>query len=172
MSEKELSYIVVKGMRVGIMGLQEVLQELSALKGRADQEIADLMLERLKVRNYIPLSASDAYRKAFLREFKKFVGEPVPEEGEGGLKVVILGPGCPNCDRLEQTVLTVLTEENIPAEVEHVRDPVEIARYGVMGTPALVINGKIKYSGIVPNKKQIAGWLKEFPGGKKGAADK
>lgn len=161
MSEKEPSYVSIKGMRVGIVGLKQVLEELSTMQGRADEEIADAMLERLKAENYIPTSVVAEYRKAFLREFKKSVGEPVPEEEQGGLKIVILGPGCPNCGRLEQTVMAVLAEENIPAEVEHVRDPVEIARYGVMGTPALVVNGKIKSSGLLPNKNQIAKWLRE-----------
>ncbi len=162
MSEHEPSYVSIKGMRVGIMGLPKVLEELSTMRGRADEEIADAMFEKLKTANYIPPSVAAEYRKTFLREFKKFVGEPVPEDDEGGLKIIILGPGCPNCDRLEQMVMSVLAEENIPAEVEHVRDVVEIARYGVMGTPALVINGKIKSSGLVPNKHQIVKWLKEM----------
>ncbi len=162
MSDEEPSYVYIKGRRVGIVGLKRVLEDLSAMRGRADEEIADAMFAKLKPENYIPSSVVAEYRKAFLREFRKSIGEPVPEEEAGGLKIVILGPGCPNCDRLEQTVMAVLAEENIPAEVEHVRDVVEIARYGVMGTPALVINGKIKSSGLLPSKNQIAKWLRDI----------
>ncbi|MFH1146133.1 MAG: MTH895/ArsE family thioredoxin-like protein [Pseudomonadota bacterium] len=161
MSEKEPSHVSIKGMRVGIVGLKQVLEDLSAMRGQTDEELADALSEKLKAANYIPPTVAAEYRKAFLREFKKFIGEPFPEEKKGGLTVLILGPGCPNCDRLEQTVMAVLAEENIPAEVEHVRDVVEIARYGVMGTPALVINGRIKSSGLVPNRNQVAKWLEE-----------
>ena len=161
MSDKEPSYVSIKGMRVGIMGLQKVLEALSTMRGKADEEISDAMLEKLKAENYIPSTVVAEYRKAFLREFNKFVGEPVPEEEEGGVKVVILGPGCPNCDRLEQMVMAVLAEENIPAEVEHIRDVNEIGKYGMVATPALVINGKIKSSGRLPSKDQIVKWLRE-----------
>lgn len=162
MSEKEPSYIAIKGIRVGILGLREVLEELSTWKGRKDEEIADRMLVKLKARNYIPPSVEAEYRQAFLREFKKFVGEPVAEEKTSILNIAILGPGCPSCDQLEELVMTVLTEENIGAEVEHIRDVREIASYGMVATPALVINGKIKSSGLLPNKNQIAKWLREI----------
>lgn len=162
MSEKEPSYISIKGMRVGVLGLKHVLEELSAMKGRADEEIANAMFEELKSENYIPPSVATEYRNAFLREFKKFVGEPVPEEKEDVIRIAVLGMACPSCDQLEQTVMAVLAEENIPAELEHIRDMTEIAKYGMMATPALVINGKIKSSGFLPNRNQIVKWLREM----------
>ncbi|MDD5451177.1 MAG: thioredoxin family protein [Desulfovibrionales bacterium] len=162
MSEKEPSYIAIKGIRVGILGLREALEELSAWKGRKDEEIADLMLVKLRSRNYIPSSVEAEYKAAFLREFKKFIGEPVTEEESSALRIAILGPGCPSCDQLEQMVMSILTEENIGAEVEHVRDVRKIASYGMVATPALVINGKIKSSGHLPSKDQLIKWLKEI----------
>jgi len=161
MSEKEPSYITIKGIRVGILGLREVLEELSTRKGRKDKEIADLMLVKLKARNYIPSSVEAEYKATFLREFKKFVGEPVAEEKTSILNIAILGRGCPSCDQLEQMVMSILTEENIGAEVEHIRDVREIASYGMVATPALVINGMIKSSGRLPSKNQIKDWIKE-----------
>ncbi len=62
MSEKEPFYIAIKGIRVGILGLREVLEELSTWKGRKDEEIADLMLVKLKARNYILPSVETEYR--------------------------------------------------------------------------------------------------------------
>ncbi len=161
MSEKEPSYIAIKGIRVGILGLRKVLEELSTCKGRKDEEITDLMLVKLRARNYIPYSVEAEYKAAFLREFKKFVGEPVVGEETSALNIAILGPGCPSCDQLEQMVMSILTEENIGAEVEHVRDVREIASYGMVATPALVINGKIKSSGRLPSRSQITNWIKE-----------
>jgi hypothetical protein len=63
----------------------------------------------------------------------------VAEEREGPV-IKILGPGCPNCHRLEQLVLEVLSELRLAVEVEHVRDLGQIAAHGVFGTPALIIN--------------------------------
>ena len=56
--------------------------------------------------------------------------------------------------------MTVMTELNIPADLDHVRDIKEIACYGVMGNPALVINGKVVAAGRVPSKNQLKEWLK------------
>ena len=72
------------------------------------------------------------------------------------MKIEILGPGCPNCQKLEETAKEALEELDIPdAEVVEVDDTVEIANRGVMNTPALVIDGEIKISGRVPSKDEI-----------------
>ena len=65
------------------------------------------------------------------------------------------------CDRLARELTEVMAETGIPADVEHVRDVGEIGRYGVMGTPALVINGRVKAVGRVPTRRRLAAWLAE-----------
>ncbi|UCB51281.1 MAG: thioredoxin family protein [Deltaproteobacteria bacterium] len=105
--------------------------------------------------------AREDYEKAFLREFKKFLGKPFEEEASEGLEIKVLGPGCAQCDRLEQELMKVLGEIGILAGVEHVRDIKEIGNYGVMGTPALIINGKVKSVGSVPPKNKLIEWLKQ-----------
>ena len=97
---------------------------------------------------------------AFLREFKKALGEKV-DELRSGLCVKILGPGCPACAQLEQTVMAVLAELGAPAEVEHIRDVKEIAKLGVFATPALMINDEIKAVGQTPSKVMLRKWLME-----------
>ena len=92
------------------------------------------MFAAVKPRNYIPASAQEEYKRAFLREFKKALGEKVEEE-RSGLSIKILGPGCPSCDRLEQTVMAVLGELGLPGDVEHVRDVKEIAAAGGLWRP-------------------------------------
>jgi hypothetical protein len=57
-------------------------------------------------------------------------------------------------------LIAVMAELNLPADLEHVRDVKEIACYGVMGNPALVINGKVVAVGRVPSKSQLKEWLK------------
>ena len=82
------------------------------------------------------------------------------EEGEGIL-IKLLGPGCVQCDRLEQELMQVMSETGIIADMEHVRDIKEIGKYGVMGTPALIINGKVKSVGKVPPRASLIQWLQE-----------
>lgn len=130
------------------------------MRGRPDAEIAQALLAKLQPRNYIPASAQEEYKKAFLKEFKKALGEKVEEE-RTGLSIKILGPGCPSCERLERTVMEVLVELGLAAEVEHIRDRQAIMAMGVFGTPALVINDEVKCVGQMPNKDALKKWLKE-----------
>lgn len=71
------------------------------------------------------------------------------------MDIKVLGGGCANCDKLEQMVFNVLAEQNIDASVTHVRDFKDIVSYGVMQTPALVIDGEVKISGVVPSKAKL-----------------
>ncbi len=63
--------------------------------------------------------------------------------------IKILGSGCANCNRLEQATKDALTTLGITVEVEHITDFIQIAQYGVMSTPALVINDKVVSYGRV-----------------------
>lgn len=160
MPDDDIIQISLGKIRVGITGLKAAIEELRSRQGRPDAEIAQALLEKLKPRNYIPGSAQEEYKKAFLREFKKAAGEQV-EEASGGLNIKILGSGCPACDRLAQTVMQVLTELGLPAEVEHVRDLQEMQNLGVFGAPALVINGEVKAVGQIPARERLKQWLRE-----------
>ncbi|MBN1842884.1 MAG: thioredoxin family protein [Deltaproteobacteria bacterium] len=77
------------------------------------------------------------------------------------MEIKVLGPGCPNCERLEQEIYKVLGELNAGADVEHVRDLKEIASHGFVPTPGLVINGQLVSTGKVPSKAEIMEWLEE-----------
>ena len=158
MPDEDLTQISLGRFRVGITGLKAAIEDMKSWRGRPDAEIAQTLLAKLKPRNYIPASAQEEYQKAFLREFKKALGEKVEEE-RSGLSVKILGSGCPACDRLEQTVMAVLGEMGLPAEVEHVRDVREIAALGILGVPALMINDEVKAVGPAPTKEMLKKWL-------------
>jgi hypothetical protein len=62
---------------------------------------------------------------------------------------------------LEELVLRVVAELNLPASVEKVTDIGEILKHGVMLTPALVIDGQVKASGRIPAREEITRWLTE-----------
>ena len=161
MAEHDIIQISVGGDRVGIIGLKAVLEAVAQeLKGRPDEEIKTELMKRLGRSNYIVPSAEAAYEAAFFREYKKFIGEPVPMDPIGTLQIRVLGPGCPSCDKLEKDLMEVMAELNLPADLDHVRDVKEIACYGVMGNPALVINDKVVAVGRVPSKNQLKEWLK------------
>lgn len=164
MEKNDRLLISISGRGIGIIGLKAALEEVAQVKDKSDEEIKEMLLERLKKNNYIPENAKEEYGRAFLREFKKFMGEEVEEGGEGPLSIKILGPGCPRCQTLEQDVYKVLAENNIPADVGHVTDLGETRKYGCILTPGLVINGKLKSSGQVPSKDTIKKWIEEERG--------
>ena len=160
MSQDEVTQIRVGDASVGIIGLMTVLEEMAEEYGeRSEREAVYELMNRLGKRNYIPEKAREDYEKAFLREFKKFLGKPFVDDAPGGLEIKVLGPGCVQCDRLEKVLMQVLSETGIMADLEHIRDIKAIGKYGVMGTPALIINGQVKSVGRIPTKRQIAGWL-------------
>lgn len=77
-------------------------------------------------------------------------------------QIKILGSGCKNFINLENNVLNALEELNIQMDVLHIKDFVEIANYGVMSTPALVINEKVVSQGKVLSKDEAKDILKEM----------
>jgi small redox-active disulfide protein 2 len=165
MAKDEVMQIRVGNSDVGIIGLKAVMEDMAeAYMDRPDPEAGTELLDRLSKRNYIPDRVRGDYGKAFLREFKKFLGKPFEEETPEGIQIKVLGPGCVQCDRLEQDLMQVMAKTGIVANIEHIRDIKEIGRYGVMGTPALLINGRVKSVGKVPLKSKMIEWLTEAQG--------
>jgi hypothetical protein len=161
MGQDDISKIRVRDYVVGIEGLKDALEQ-TVMNGpdRPDQELEAELLNRLSKRNYIPERAREEYGKAFLREFKKSQGIAC-EETRAGLEIKVLGPGCVHCDRLEKELIEAMTEMDVAADVEHVRDIKAIGRYGIMGTPALIINGDVKCVGRVPPRNTLKQWIRE-----------
>jgi small redox-active disulfide protein 2 len=75
------------------------------------------------------------------------------------MDIKVLGPGCQKCHQTEMVVKEAVAEAGIRADVEKVTNLMEIAGYGVLGTPAVVVNGKVKCVGKVPSKKDVIAWL-------------
>jgi small redox-active disulfide protein 2 len=76
------------------------------------------------------------------------------------MKIEILGMGCPNCKRLEENAKKAVAETGVKANIEKVADMGKIIGYGVMSTPAIVIDGKVKSYGKVADVSEIKKWLK------------
>jgi small redox-active disulfide protein 2 len=63
------------------------------------------------------------------------------------MEIKVLGPGCTNCHKMEDMVKAAVKELGIDATVLKVTDMVEIAKQGILSTPGLIVNGKVKHSG-------------------------
>lgn len=158
---EDYSKIQIGGRITGVMGLKAVLVEMAEhYRHEPDERIGVVMREKLASMNYIAGGTEQMYEQAFLREYKKSVGQAVPAESTNELTIKVLGPGCPQCERLSQEVMRVLAENQVAADLEHVTEPLEIASYGLLAMPALIINGKVKSTGSVPPKAKLKAWLR------------
>ena len=78
------------------------------------------------------------------------------------MEIKILGTGCANCKTLEKLTINALAEMDVSANVEKVEDITKIMAYGVMRTPALVINEKVVLSGRVPSLTELKEIIQKY----------
>ncbi len=76
------------------------------------------------------------------------------------LNITIYGPGCAKCHETERRVRHVVEQSGVEAIVRKATDFAEMAKAGVLMTPAVVVDGMVKVSGRVPNENEIEAWLK------------
>ena len=77
------------------------------------------------------------------------------------MDIKVLRPGCPKCEQTDKMVKDALQEIGVAADVEKVTGTMDIAKYGVFGTPAVVVDGEVKSVGKVPSKEDIKGWIEK-----------
>ena len=75
------------------------------------------------------------------------------------MEIKVLGPGCAKCKKTEKIVKEVVAAEGSDATVEKVTDMMEIAGFGVIATPSVVVDGEVKCAGKIPSKDEIRSWL-------------
>ena len=73
--------------------------------------------------------------------------------------IKVLGTGCANCRATAQRVEEVARELGVPITIEKVEAIQDIATYGILATPGVVVDGKVVHSGGVPAREKIAGWF-------------
>ena len=81
------------------------------------------------------------------------------DAGENKMKIEILGTGCPKCKILEENARKAVADKKVKAEIVKVTDIAKIIDYGVMSTPAIVIDGEVKSYGRLVESKEIEKWL-------------
>lgn len=77
------------------------------------------------------------------------------------MDIKILGPGCAKCNQTMDRVNEAIAESGVSATVEKITDMLKIAQFGVLGTPAVVIDGEVKSFGKVPKKDDVLKWLRK-----------
>lgn len=87
-------------------------------------------------------------------------------QSTGNASVKVLGSGCAKCNELEQAVRTALIELGMDPTIDHVTDFTQIAAYGVMTTPALVVDGKVVSYGKVLKPDQAKTLIQSVRGEK------
>lgn len=77
------------------------------------------------------------------------------------MKIEILGPGCARCVKLEENTKKAVKKMGVSAQVDHVKDFNKFIEYGVMLTPALVVDGKVLCEGKILEVEEIVKMLEE-----------
>ncbi len=153
--EKQVTQILVGPFKVGIVGLFDAFAEVRRVAPPDDKSCQEELLNRIKADNTVTEGAEATYKKALWHEYRRWSGDRIEPGEAAGLRIEVLGPGCYACDKLIEDVREVLAGLEVEASLEHVRDLRQIAGYGLLPTPALVINGEVKCSGNRPSKKQL-----------------
>jgi small redox-active disulfide protein 2 len=78
---------------------------------------------------------------------------------EEKMEIKVLGPGCARCKLTAKNVKDAVVEAGVDATIEKVTDIMEISKYGVFATPAVVVDGEVKSVGKVPPAEEIKKWL-------------
>ena len=156
---KQVTQIKVAGYTVGLVGLLDVFEQVSLLDLRDSEASQEELLRRVRAENYVVPGAEEDYKQALWRDYRRWQGEQVEAEEAAGLSIKVLGPGCYACDQLMEDIREVLAAAGVSAELEHVREPSRITDYGLLATPVLVVNGKVKCSGRRPTKRRLESLL-------------
>lgn len=149
----------VGAVSVGLLGLDVALTRILAQPGLTTEAAVDEVYAEISRRNYVPAAAVGLYRQALAQEIERLRGGQADTRSH--LEVRILGTGCVSCNNLQKVVIEIMADQGLAADVFQVHDPDEIGRFGVLQTPALVINGQVKSIGRLPPRAEIEEWLRE-----------
>lgn len=75
------------------------------------------------------------------------------------ITIKVLGPGCMNCEKVEQNTRNAVTYMGLEAEISKVTDREVMQKYGLLATPGLVINEKLVCGGRIPEEGEVMTWL-------------
>lgn len=144
---------------IGLIGLDRALHQAAARELDAE-EATDFLFAEVSEKNYIPPAATDKYRQALGLAYQQYLE---PGDRPDTVPVIkIFSKDCISCDTLQKMVIEALNAAGLAADIEKIDEPDEIGRYGMIMTPALMINGKIKSTGLMPTMAQVEQWIREL----------
>jgi len=143
---------------IGLIGLDQAMNEARD-RALPEARAMDFLFTAIQTKNYIPPAMEEEYKGALFKEYTRHLHGK--RGNDKGLVIRIFGPGCISCNGLQKLVIEVLAAMNIAADIEQIHDPDEIGRAGILHTPALMINGCLKSSGLLPTRALIEHWLRE-----------
>ncbi|WP_446009119.1 thioredoxin family protein [Candidatus Electrothrix sp.] len=150
-------FIRIGTANIGLIGLDIALNSI-AQQEVSEAEAVAFLFDEIKRQNYIPPGNTKKYKEALLTAYRKHCNIAIDEEG---LVIRIFGTGCISCNSLQTLVIETLARLKLAADIEQIHDPDEIGRAGVTITPALMINGTLKSSGLMPTPVQVQQWIQE-----------
>ena len=150
--------IKIGNVTVGLLGLEIALVQL-ADKDISEEEAVNYLFEQVSKKNYIPKQAEEPYKEALRKEYRRYC--KLDTSKDEGITIKVLGRPCVVCNKLKLTLIDILQEKNVAADIEDIQDLDEIWRYGVINTPTLIINGEVKSAGIQPPRVQLEKWIDE-----------
>jgi len=144
---------------IGLFGLDIALNRVAGDASLNNKVAARQVFEEISRQNYVPSGATESYLQAIEEVIERMRGGN--DNRSGDLVIRILGPGCVSCNSLQKLVIEIMSDMGVAADVFQVHDLDEIGRFGVMQTPALVINNRLKCAGRLPSRARIEEWLRE-----------
>ena len=144
---------------IGLVGLDMALRRAAQDNSLNESTAAEQVFAEIVSRNYVPAAARESYRKAIRLQIARL--RTGNTEQNGDLVIRILGPGCVSCNNLQKLVIEIMNDIDVAADVFQVHDLDDISRFGIMRTPALVINGQVKCAGRLPTHTKTEEWLRE-----------
>lgn len=148
--------INIKGKQVGIVDLEETFLEVRAAGLKDTEQLKDLIFEKVKAKNYVPSSQEKAYREDLYEEYLVSIGELKARSRTGtAIEVRLYGSSCSQCEKLNSMVMETLSRAGVMVDYQYITDMKEIARSGIISTPALTVSGAVVVLGQVPAASQL-----------------
>jgi len=152
--------VMIAGSSVGIVDLEDIFARVRDTRLPDAERVKDLILDKVKARNYIPARMEPIYREKLYEEYLVFTGAlPARSAGRTVLEVRLYGAGCSRCEKIDAMVKQILSRHSLRVDYQYLTDLNAIARAGILATPALMVAGNMVVSGRVPSERDLEGLI-------------
>jgi small redox-active disulfide protein 2 len=148
--------VVIGGNTIGIVDLEDIFNEVKAAGLKDSELIKNLIMDKTKIKNYIPSKQELLYRADLYEEYLVFTGElPGRKSTSSALRIRLYGASCSRCEEIDAMLKKIFSRRGLRADYQYITDIKEIARSGIFSNPALTVNGKVILSGRSPSEKEL-----------------